>query len=44
MLHAHTQELNVPREWREAFTISVLRGKFPGKIDLHMVTEEMTFI
>ena len=43
MLHTHAQELNMPREWSEAFTINVLKGKFPGMIDVHMVTEEMTF-
>lgn len=34
----------MPREWRETFAISVLRGKFPGMVDVHMVTEEITFI
>lgn len=35
----------MPRKWSERFTISVLKGKFPDMIDVHMVTEElMTFI
>jgi hypothetical protein len=34
----------MPGEWSETIAMSVLRGKFPGMIDVHMVAEEMTFI
>lgn len=44
MLHTHAQELDMPREWSETFTISALTGSFPGRIDVYVVTEEMTFI
>lgn len=32
------------REWTETFTISVLKGKTPGMINVQMVTGEMSFM